>query len=170
MKLRTALLLTLTGLLGLITGGALLAQPGVTPAKEADIRRLIEMTGGNGMGKQMGQSIMEQIQPALEGMLPAGARREEILKAFRTEFELRFDPGELTGLMIPIYDKHMDHKEIQELLTFYQTPLGQRLLKALPEIMMESQAVGSRWSEKIFQDVIRQMEEEFPELQESFGQ
>ena len=167
MKLRTALLLTLTGLLA---GGALLAQSGITPAKEADIRRLIEMTGGNDMGKQMAQSIMEQIQPALEGMLPAGARREEILKAFRIEFEMRFDPGELTGLMIPIYDKHMNHEEIRELLAFYQTPLGQRVLKALPAIMLESQAAGSQWGERIFQDVIRQMEEEFPELKESFGQ
>jgi hypothetical protein len=165
MKLRMVLLLSLVGLL---TGGVLLAQSGIGPAqeKEADIRRLIEMTGSSDLGAQLGKNVLDQILPTLENMFPPGPKREEIVGAFRTKLKTRFNPQELTELMIPVYDKHMTREEIQELIEFYQTPLGQRVLKIMPAVMQESQAIGSQWGEKIFQDVIREMEEEFPELRQ----
>jgi hypothetical protein len=36
--------------------------------------------------------------------------------------------------MIKIYDKHFTHDEIKELITFYESPVGKKMLEKTPEI------------------------------------
>lgn len=167
MKKRIALWLLPLCLLFLTAG---FAQPPQNPAKEADIRRLIDMTGGAELGVQMGRTLLEQLRPMLGDRLPPGERSQRILDTLSDKILLRFTSKKLTELVIPIYDKHMTRQEILGLIKFYQTPLGKKVLKTLPAILQESQAVGSQWGEKIFRDVVREMEAEFPELRELTGQ
>ena len=149
-----------------LVAASLLAQSSVDPAKEADIRRLMEMLGSQKMGEQMGESILQQVRPALENMLPPGERRQEILLRLEEKLRTQFQSPQLTDLVIPIYDRHLKQEEIAELIEFYQSPLGRRILEVMPGIMDEAQEAGGRWGDEIFQKVIAEMEEEFPELKE----
>lgn len=142
------------------------ASPALNPSKEADIRRLIKLTGTGTMGAEMGRSLIEQVQPALESTLPPGERSRRIVRTFAEKVGKRFDSKTLTEMVVPIYDKHLTHQEVLDLIEFYQTPLGKRLLEVMPGIMEESQTAGRRWSEKIFREVVQEMETEFPELKE----
>ncbi len=68
--------------------------------------------------------------------------------------------------VIPIYDRHLSHEEIRGLIQFYETPLGRRLVKVLPQIMQESMAAGEEWGTERILEVLREMAEEFPELRQ----
>ena len=149
-----------------LTAVSPLAQSSIDPAKEADIRRLMETLGTSRMADQMSESILEQVRPALERMLRPGSRRQTILTRLNEKLRSRFNSAELIERVIPIYDRHLSHAEITKLIEFYQTPLGRRILEVMPGIMEEAQTAGGRWSEEIFQQIIAELEEEFPELRD----
>jgi uncharacterized protein len=39
--------------------------------------------------------------------------------------------------MVTIYDKHFTHPEIKDIIIFYETPTGQKMLKETPAITKE---------------------------------
>jgi len=55
-----------------------------------------------------------------------------------TELKELFNIDEIMGRLIPIYNRHFDEKELQELIQFYEGPTGQKLLNATPQIMEEA--------------------------------
>ncbi len=163
MKLRLAL----TGLLWfLAVSGAQAASP-IDPAKEADIRRLIEVTGGEKMLDQLKGAIFGQLKQMMLARLPegeAGERGRQMVNTFHEKFSARFDAEQLLERLVPIYDKYLTHEDIKGLIAFYESPLGQRLLAVLPDVTQESFAMGAAWGREIAQEVMREMAEDFPEL------
>jgi hypothetical protein len=45
---------------------------------------------------------------------------------------------ELINAMVPIYQRHLTHSDIDGIVEFYSTPLGQKVLKEMPAMMAES--------------------------------
>lgn len=135
-------------------------------AKDAAIRRLVEITGGKKMMEQMIAQMTAQLKPELLKTAPPGPRGQQIVEAYIQKIQARAGRGELMEQMIPIYDKHFSREDIEGLIGFYQSPLGQRFLQVMPRIVGESSMIGLRWGQKIVQDVQQEMEAEFPELKQ----
>lgn len=58
----------------------------------------------------------------------------------------------LPGLTVPIvelYEQTFTLEEIQELTTFYKSPLGQKLVRETPVIVQKSMMIGNQWGQKI---------------------
>ena len=90
------------------------------------------------------EPMMEQFQQL--GMPPAAL--QEIRAAYE-EFMLQTfsDPAILTG-MAEIYEKHFTPAEIEELIIFYDTPLGRKLVQAEPFITQAGMELGQKAAEK----------------------
>jgi hypothetical protein len=56
---------------------------------------------------------------------------------------------ELIALVIPIYERHFTHAEVKELIEFYQSPLGQKMLAKMPLVSTECIEAGAEWGRKI---------------------
>ena len=106
-----------------------------SPEKLSDIRKLISLTGGDQMGKQM----MEQMVESFKSSFP------QTPADFWSEFLNESNSKELMDLNVPIYDKHLTHDEIKEIIKFYESPTGQKLIQALPQISQESYVSGEKW-------------------------
>ena len=52
-------------------------------------------------------------------------------------------------MVIPIYSRHFSHEDIKGLLKFYQTELGQKMIKTYPLIFQESMTLLQDWSKSI---------------------
>jgi len=139
-------------------------QPKVNPTKEADIRRLLELTGVKGLATQMMSEMMDTIKPVLANSLPPGDYREKLIDLFIAKFRSKVDAGHLVELAIPIYDKHFSDDEIKGLIQFYQTPLGQKTIHELPAVVTEMQLEGKQWGEAVGRDSMREVLTEHPEL------
>jgi hypothetical protein len=79
-------------------------------------------------------------------------------------FQKHFDPDSLTERVIPIYDKYLTAEDLQGLLDYYHSPLGQRMLKVLPQVTSESQAAGFALGQKAAQETMEELKTDFPEF------
>jgi len=118
-------------------------------AKEADIKRLLDLTGSAKLGMQ----VMEQLIASFKRSMT------QVPAKFWDEFLAEVDANELVKLTIPIYDKYLSHSDIKALITFFETPAGKRFIKAQPMILQESMAAGQKWGAKIAQKVMQKLEE-----------
>ncbi len=118
-------------------------------AKMADIRELVRLTGGGNMGKQ----FIEQMINSMKSTSP------NVPEQFWNDLAAEINVQELEDLNVPIYDKYLSHEDIKGLIAFYQSPLGQRFIGALPQIMQEAYTVGEKWGANVADKVIQRMKE-----------
>jgi uncharacterized protein len=139
------MLFSLRSLLGLATLGVLLSgcdqeeTPAAVSKKEATIRELLELTGASNLATQimdqMGTAMSAQAGPDFEG--------------FWAEFSGSVDLGEIDTMLVDIYARHFDQAELEELIRFNKTPVGQKVLEEMPAIVRESMAAGMEWGRKL---------------------
>ncbi len=164
MKARATLALLVLGSVAALAQAA--PQQKIDPAKEADIRRLLEVTGAKKLTEQSMSIIMEQIKPALQRQLPPTERAQAIMDAFLRKFQAKFNYQAISEEIIPVYDKYLSAEDIKGLIRFYESPLGQRAVQALPQIAQESQMAGYQLGQKIAREVLVELREEYPELKQ----
>ena len=87
----------------------------------------------------MTQSMHEMIHDQYvqhQDELPADY--EAKIDAMMSEMLDRMPMDEMMQAMIPAYQKHLTRGDIDNLVAFYSTPIGAKLLRDLPAIMAES--------------------------------
>lgn len=136
----------------------------VAPTKEAGIRKLMEITGAQSLGEQMMKAGMDQFRTSVAESQPDNPRAKQFVDAFVVGFQKHFDPNSLTEKVLPIYDKYLSEQDVKGLLEYYQSPLGQRMLKALPEIARESQETGFALGQKAAQETLEDLKVDYPEF------
>jgi uncharacterized protein len=136
----------------------------VDSQKEARIRELMELTGAKDLGQQLIAAGMEQFRGSVLDSQPNNPRAKQFVDAFVARFQKHFDPDSLTEHVIPIYDKYLTADDLKGLLDYYHSPLGQRMLKALPEVTRESQAAGFALGQKAAQETMEELKTDFPEF------
>jgi hypothetical protein len=132
--------------------------------KEARIRELMDVTGTKNLGQQLIAAGMEQFRSSVQDSQPNNPRAKQFVDAFVARFQKHFDVNSLNDRIIPIYDKYLTSEDVQGLLDYYRSPLGQRMLKALPEVTRESQATGFALGQKAAQETMEELKADFPEF------
>ena len=54
---------------------------------------------------------------------------------------------EIIEKLIPVYDHNFSSEDLQGLINFYQSSLGQRLIQKLPQVMRESVEISTAYME-----------------------
>jgi len=119
-----------------------------TPAKKADIQKLIKMTGQCELASMM----LDQMIKTFKQTMP------QVPEKFWTDFKAEAQDDSLSQLYIPIYEKNMTHADIKELIKFYETPAGKRYIQAMPEMTKQSMEAGEIWGRQIAQKVIMKLQ------------
>lgn len=119
-----------------------------TPASDASIRELMDVTGAGNLGVQVVQSLM----PALRREAP------EVPEVVWQELEKEINPDELVELVLPVYRKHYFEEDLRAAIDFYRSPAGRRLMEKQPQILQESMVAGQQWGREIAQRVIAKLQ------------
>jgi hypothetical protein len=141
-------------------------QAKIDPVKEADIRRLLELTGAKSMVSQVMTSMESSIKPLMMNSLPPGDYREKLVDLFFQEFLSRanIEMPRLLDAAIPVYDKYYSNEDIKGLIHFYETALGQKAISLMPKISTELQSQGTKLGETIGRDAMLKVLSDHPEL------
>jgi len=115
------------------------AAPASDPAKIADIRKLISLTGGDKVGEQMIDQMIKSFS-AYNPNIPA---------EFWTEFKKDVDTNKITEMNIPVYDKYLTADEIKETIKFYESAVGKKLIEVLPKVLEETYTAGEQWGYEV---------------------
>ena len=125
------------------------------PAQRAQVEELLELTNADALNVQ----ILEQVIAQFRQMAP------EIPDEWWESFAAKALETDMNSLLIPIYERNYTATEIDGLIEFYQSPLGQSLLAKTPIVMQESIAVGQAWGLEIVEEMTQELEAdgyEFP--------
>ena len=68
--------------------------------------------------------------------------------------------GELMNDAARIYASHFTEAELKQILAFYQSPLGQKLLSEEPKTADESMSMAGSWADKLSEEVMSKMRAE----------
>ncbi|HEX4140735.1 MAG TPA: DUF2059 domain-containing protein [Candidatus Methylacidiphilales bacterium] len=107
----------------------------IDPAKEAEIRKLLNTTGTVKLVNQMLQQMLGTFRDRASGLPPE----------FWDQLQKEMDPTKLVDKLIPVYDKYYTLEDLKAVNAFYQTPAGQHLLQVQPQILKESMGIGQQW-------------------------
>ena len=124
----------------------------LSPAKRADIEKLMRITGPPDVTKKISNFFIRQMSQAIKASrpdLPAKTYRilsAEINKVIEDQMTAK---GGFLDMVIPIYARHFSHKDIRGLLKFYQTDLGKKIIKIWPLILQESMTLAQDWSKSL---------------------
>jgi len=94
------------------------------------------LTGSVNVGPQMMDRILDTFKRAMPEV------PEEIWTAFRSEC----DPRELEDAILPLYVASFNDAELDAMLLFYHSPVGEKLLRKQPEIFRASGQAGQQWA------------------------
>src|SRR3984893_11110127 len=129
----------------------------IDPAKEADIRSLMELAGARRVVQDAAARNAAQFRENLVATMPANDRGQRFVEAFVADYQKKFNPEEVTRQLVGIYDKHFTDDEIKGLLQFYGSPLGRKFAAEAPKITSEIQeadrAVGTQVAKDVLQDL-----------------
>lgn len=139
----------------------------IDPAKEADIRRLLEATGAAALATQMMDQMEHGIRPLMTNSLPPGEYREKLIELFFEKFKSKIDSNQLIALIIPIYDKYYTHADIKSLIQFYESPLGRKVATSMPKVLAECQEAGGQWGQQLGRDSMVEVLQEHPDLRQA---
>ena len=78
--------------------------------------------------------------------------------------ETRNRRGEFEAMVVPVYDRHYSSAELRQLIAFYQSPIGQKVIAELPAITQESMDAGRQWGMKVGASIAAQLKSEGVQL------
>lgn len=135
------------------------------PAKETAIRHLMDITETSKMGDSLNAAITGEVRRQMGRAIPPD-QLPKFMDTFSQKYTPSAPPSAVTNAMVPVYAKNFTLEEIQGLVKFYESPLGQRVVKVLPQVIQESQAAGAQIDQQVAIATLRSMETEYPQLKQ----
>lgn len=130
----------------------------IDPAKAAEIRKLLELTGT--------AKIMDQMKAQIITMFKR--QRPNVSDEVWTHLDQDMDTNALLEKMLPLYDKYYTLDDLKAVNAFYESPAGQRMVAANPQIMQESMQIGQEWGrdvgKKVEEEIKKQKAKETPSI------
>jgi hypothetical protein len=113
------------------------AAPTVTPAYRKLVAQLLESIGAGIAGEQVAMSMAQE---TLGAIAAAGTPVTEEIQKIVVEEAIAEFTGQfggvdyLTDLYAPLYAAHLSEKDIAQILAFYQSEAGQKMIAVVPQI------------------------------------
>ncbi len=133
------------------------ARAELSESKRLLIRELLQLSGGGQAAEQVAQSFLVQIRHLYGSMVEEVVASESDLSAeetqalrehltdfdrFASEFSARFAEridldAVLEAVYVPLYDRYFAETELREIVAFYRTTAGRKMIVVLPSLMQD---------------------------------
>lgn len=118
--------------------------------KYEDTLKLLQLTGSLELGEKLGIHLANQSIEILKKQKPDVSSRafSVIQEETINWFKAGIDPdGDLIKDMVSLYCEYYSHEDILQLIAFYETDLGKKVISSTPEIMDKSIVLGQAWAQ-----------------------
>ena len=128
-------------LLSVLIGALAVLSPATTRADETSHRKATEtLFALTGMETLIGQSIDQMLAIQVQ-QNPALAQFQPQMKAFLNKY---MSWASLKDDMAKLYMAEFTEAELNELIKFYQTPLGKKTIQKMPGLMAKGAEIGQK--------------------------
>jgi uncharacterized protein len=128
-------------------------------ASMATAKQLLTITGATTVFNPLIAGVVEQSRLLYLQQNPGvGKDLNEIATKMRADLQPRF--AELVDEMAKMYADAFTQQELKDILTFYQSPVGKKLLDQQPKLIDGSMTFAQDWANKLSEEVTAKMREE----------
>jgi hypothetical protein len=149
----------LSVVLGMLASGAVAQQPPAPkgpPPSAAQVKLARDIIDASGAARAFDGIIPSIMQQAYASFLQQNPDLQkplvEAITAIRGDYEKR--QPEIVGLMAQAYASHFTEAELNDLIAFYRSPTGKKLVTELPGVLEESFAGARAWGAKVSDEFI----------------
>ena len=97
----------------------------------------------------------KKFQEAMQGSM------DDVMDAMRFE--------DLISDMIPVYQKYLTREDLEGVIAFYSSPVGQRLLDKTPAMTTEAMKISMERMEKVMPEIMAKMQKRMDEVIKEIG-
>ncbi len=116
------------------------------------LQKMLESAGNDGAYKSAITQIIGMYKAA-DSSIP-----DDFWNSFEKEFSAK-SYDDLIEKLAPVYAKYLTKEDLKQLNDFYQTPVGKKYAKVVPNITMDSMEIGKAWGQEIAMKVLQKLEE-----------
>jgi hypothetical protein len=106
-------------------------------AKPEDVRKLIELTGGCRVARQVMDSVIVSMRQA----------HPELSSEFWAAVQSELREEDLVEALVPIYTRYLSQEDVRGLIPLYETPIVRKWVAMQPQLQLDAMPAGSRWGE-----------------------
>ena len=122
-------------------------------------KEIVKVTGATTLFTPLIPGVIEQAKNLFLQQNPALSKDlNEIAVQMRADLAPRFD--ELTAEVAKLYAAHFTEAELKDLLAFYKTPVGMKLIAEQPKVGEEGLKFAQDWANQLSDQVIGRMRDE----------
>jgi hypothetical protein len=122
-------------------------------------KQLIAVTGATAVFNPLIAGVVEQAKLLFLQQNPDLAKDlNEVAAKIRTDLQPRF--SEISNEVALLYAQNFTEQELKDILAFYKSPAGKKLLETQPKVIDSSMQFAQNWANKLSDEVIQKMREE----------
>ncbi|MDA3921749.1 MAG: DUF2059 domain-containing protein [Salinisphaera sp.] len=143
------------------TPSGMAAPPASDASKEQLIRTLVNLTDVSQLQAVFSQQFIDRVANAVSMFGPAlnPHTMDVIQQQTRAVVEEHIQDGDaLYSVLAPVYEKHFNIIELNQLVNFYQSPLGQKLVRVSPQLLTESLDLGQQWGLSLVPEIMQRVQ------------
>jgi len=119
-------------------------------------RQLIKVTHATTVFDPLIAGVVEQAKLLLLQQNPdLGKDLNEVAIKLREQLKPRF--SQITDEVTLLYAQSFSEQDLKNILVFYQSPAGQKLLKKQPKVIDASMSFAQTWANKLSDEVLEKM-------------
>jgi len=133
--------------------------PPAHPITTEQVHELMQMTGAVNLTKQMLDGMMPTLRQTMPPYMPP-----DVLD----DFERTLLGADFEAMLVHTYQAHLSTEDAAQIIAFYNTPAGQHMLAAMPQIAKESQQAGQQLGEQVMIEVLQRHQAEIEAAKEKY--
>jgi hypothetical protein len=142
-----------------------LAQTAEEPASRDDVILYLRTMHSHDLFRRTIEAQFQAMQQLLHDQVLKGkgsvpADFDSRVKKEMDDLSKNMPIDEIVQAMIPTYQKYFTHGDIEAMNTFYSSPVGQKVLQALPDVMREGMQAAMPIMSKYISDSKERMQKD----------
>ncbi|MGA6986193.1 MAG: DUF2059 domain-containing protein [Terriglobales bacterium] len=136
-------LLFVVGMVFVISWTCVAQTDADSPATKEDIEKYLQTVHSRGMAAKMADAMAQGLRQMLHEQYLK--HKDELPADYESKMAVRMDEmfanmpwDEMMQATVPIYQKHFTKGDIDNLIVFYSTPTGEKILREMPSIATEA--------------------------------
>lgn len=113
------------------------------------------------MAQQMHDMVREQIEKTPN--LPHDSQAQ--LNERMDDFARNFPVDDMIQAMVPVYQRHFTEREIDDLVAFYSSPTGQKMVREMPAITAETMQSSQEIIQRMIANEMQHIQDEIAAIQ-----
>jgi uncharacterized protein len=143
----------------LVAASPAVAAPQPSAASMLVAKQLINVTGATALFNPLIAGVIEQAKLLYLQQNPGLAKDlNEIADKMRKDLQPRF--SEVTNEIAKLYATHFTEQELKDILAFYRSPAGKKMLTQQPIVVDASMKFAQDWANKLSEQVTAKMRDE----------